>query len=309
MKILVTGCVGFIGSNLTSKLLNAGHKVVGLDNLSNPSINPTDRIKAESGKSWKNFKFFKKDIRDYDAFYEVLLHEKPQAIVHLAAMGSVPYSFNQPVDFYDVNCRGFATVVQCARDLGIRRIVYASSSSVYGSDRGEKRIEGREGEPLSPYAISKLQNELHAHVWGKHNKMQMIGLRFFNVYGPGQNYTSKFSPVIPQWLNNSKIRMCGDAERDYTYVDDVCEAISLSIESKNYGFVANVGTGVGTLLSELLTFIGDDKEIEPAPARNGDVERSIASTVNAEELLGFKAKVMLGEGIERTKQYYESLRA
>lgn len=308
MTILLTGCMGFIGSNLTGKLLLAGHRVIGVDNLSNPSIGPTDRMKAEAGEAWANFKFFKEDIRNYDGIYSIMMHERVNAVVHLAAIGSVPFSFSQPIDFYEVNCAGFATVLQTARDCGIRRVVFASSSSVYGNAPDATRVEGLEGYPTSPYAISKVQNEMHARVWGLVNKMELIGLRFFNVYGPGQRFDSKFSAVIPQWINAQKIRVCGNTVRDFTYVDDVCMAVRLSLEGAGHGFVVNVGAGYGTSLRELSEMISDGREIESAPMRMGDVEQSVACTKYAKERLGFVAQTTLAEGLNKTKAYYEGIR-
>lgn len=310
MKILVTGCCGFIGSNLVSELLNEGHEVIGFDNLFQPSIDPTDRMKSKSGQNWANFKFWKVDIRDYETMKTIAANEKPDAIVHLAALGSVPRSFAQPNEVMAVNVNGFINVVNLASTLNCSRIVFASSSSVYGDDQSPTRVEDKIGNPLSPYALSKRINEQFAELWCKNIALEYIGLRFFNVYGAGQLVDSPYSAVIPRFINGKEIIVYGDGSsiRDFTYVDDVCEAISLSLTTKNTNTIYNVCTGNGTTLKKLADLCKKNKEVKHIEPRPMDIKESIGSTFKAEELLKFKATIGINEGISNTIKYYESLK-
>ena len=303
--------MGFIGSNATAHLLNTGHQIIGIDNLSNPSITPTDRIKKNSGSLWKNFKFYDCDIRQLNTLTSIALNEKPDVIVHLAALGSVPRSFENPSLVIDVNDRGFCNVLTLASSVGVKRVVFASSSSVYGDHPMSLRIEGNEGNPLSPYALTKKNNEFLAQIWSKHYSLQFIGLRFFNVYGPGQLINSPYSAVIPKFINDPVIAIYGDGEtkRDFTYVDDVSRAIELSLTSKRFNFVCNIGTGNATTLNELAKLITKKtpKEILKIQERSADVKASVAHTYEASELLNFKSSVNINEGLNKTIAYYQGI--
>lgn len=312
MNILVTGACGFIGSNLCAHLLNAGHNVLGFDSLVNASLNPTDRIKKSSGKSWENFKFYQVDIRDLATMKSIVAgYGKIDHIVHLAALGSVPRSFAHPDEVIDVNCKGFANVMMLASDMNCKRIVFASSSSVYGDDQSKLRVEEHTGKQLSPYALSKMQNEQFAEIWCKNIPLEYVGLRFFNVYGQGQLPESKYSAVIPRFINGEKITIYGDGEtiRDFTYVDDVCTAIMLSLSTTNHGRIYNVGTGIETNLKKLAALCAQNKkEINHIAERPADIKESVASTWKAEKRLNFKATTSIEDGISYTIAYYESLK-
>lgn len=305
MRILVTGCMGFIGSHVVPHLLNQGHTVVGFDNLVNPSLRPTDRMKQAAGESWARFSFYKGDILNTVELYKVMLSYRVDAIVHLAALGSVPRSFSDPLAVTAVNVQGFNSVMVAMNNLGIKRIVYASSSSVYGDDSSGFRIEGVEGKALSPYAITKKANEDFARVWGSRHGINSVGLRFFNVYGPGQLADSDFSAVIPRFINKpAALYGDGGTVRDFTFVGDVARAIELSLAHTEKGSaVLNVGTGNGTSLKELLALL--DKTAVQLPERLGDVRLSIASTALAEATIGFKAETAIADGIAVTKAFYE----
>lgn len=310
MKILVTGCMGFIGSNLTSHLLNLGHEIVGFDNLSNPSIDPTDRIKQKSGQNWANFKFYKTDIRDFDSMLSICMNERPQAIIHLAALGSVPRSFKAPNEVMDVNVKGFSNVMMIATMLQCERIVFASSSSVYGDDKASTRTEDRIGNPLSPYALSKRQNEQFADLWCKNVSLKYVGLRFFNVYGEGQLKNSPYSAVIPRFINDQEITIFGDGNtlRDFTYVEDVCEAIELSLTTQKTNEIYNVGTGNPTSLKDLADLCSrGKKQIKFISERPNDIKLSVAAPYKAQVFLKFTASYDIETGIEKTIKYYESL--
>lgn len=308
MTILVTGCFGFIGSHVTARLLRAGHKVVGIDNLVSPSIDPSDRIKKEAGESWENFKFYELDIRHN--LRSVFVNEAPEVVVHLAALGSVPRSFGNPREVFDVNCLGFINVVEsCSLSKSVKRIVFASSSSVYGAIPPKVRAESYPCEPASPYALSKKQNEDFMRVWFMATGLEYVGLRFFNVYGPGQRTDSPYSAVIPKFITGDKLKVNGDGSqiRDFTYVDDVCDAIVLSIRTElKHGFF-NVGTGKGTDIKQLATALANGREVSYLPERIGDVQASIASTDLAEKKLGFKSKVDVNSGLKQTIEFYVRL--
>lgn len=310
MNILVTGCFGFVGSNLVPKLLAAKHNVIGFDNLSNVMPDVSDRMKANSGSDWKRFKFFKLNVCDMEPMMAVCAHEGIDAIVHLAALGSVPRSFTDPVAYVENNEKGFVSVAAIASRLGVGRVVYASSSAVYGNaDPMQKRTVGKEGAPLSPYAVSKIQNELFASVMAIKGGLEFIGLRFFNVYGPGQSPMSAYSAVIPRFIceTTPKINGSGDICRDFTYVDDVTRAIGLALTVKlNFpSIVCNVGTGKATSLRKLLEIIGKDA-IE-GPKRFGDVKNSVADTSCASAKLGFKAETSIEHGLAQTIKYYQGM--
>lgn len=308
MNILVTGCMGFIGSNLVSKLLNDGHSVLGFDNLVNPSLSPTDRMKATSGDNWQRFKFYKLDVTNTTQMLSILANEKIDAIVHLAALGSVPRSFQFPLNVVHANELGFVSVLHTANLLGIKQFIFASSSSIYGMNDKEVKTEGQEGFPLSPYALSKKTNECFAQVWCPRVGINFVGLRFFNVYGPGQLPRSPYSAVIPKFINEDTPIVFGDGKtvRDFTFVDDVCDAISLSLEfSKEKSTIVNVGKGVGVSLNALIQILEKTPTYEGA--RIGDIPISIANPEKAKKELGFVAKVSIAQGLDITKKYYEGV--
>lgn len=300
--------MGFIGSNLVPHLLNNGHKVVGFDNLVNPSVNPTGRMKSASGQHWDKFKFYNCDIRDLNNMYSICANENPDVIVHLAALGSVPRSFDNPSEVIEVNEKGFSNILLLASGIKCKRVIFASSSSVYGNNFESVKKEGREGSLLSPYALTKSSNEHLARLMCKGLGIKYVGLRFFNVYGPGQRPDSAYSAVIPKFINDHEIVINGDGStvRDFTFVDDVCEAIKVSITTPYSNFVCNIGTGRGTDLSMLARLISNSKkEIKYSEPRPGDVKSSIADTKKAQEYLSWSAKVSIDDGIPRTIASYE----
>jgi UDP-N-acetylglucosamine 4-epimerase len=296
--------MGFIGSNLVPYLLNKGHEVIGFDNLVNPSLLAPGGMKEMSGDNWSKFKFYECDIRSFRHMRSICLAENPDVIVHLAAVGSVPKSFDNPEMFIDVNELGFMNMIKLSKTIG-KRLVFASSSSVYGDNTHLPKTEGHEGNALSPYALTKQNNERMAKLF----HVEHIGLRFFNVYGPGQRHDSEYSAVIPKWLSGDKIYVNGngDTVRDYTYVMDVCMAIDLSINSDNSGFVVNVGTGQETSLTRLSNMLSQGRTVIHRPKREGEVLKSVASTEKAEKLLGFVAETSLEDGLKKTAKFYQGL--
>lgn len=308
MKILVTGCMGFIGSNLVSHLLRQGHKIIGIDNLVNPSIMPTDRIKTEAGDKWANFSFWNLDITEEKSINALFYNESPEYVVHLAALGSVPRSFANPTRVIQTNEAGFSNVLLACASHKVKRLIYASSSSVYGASPLQVRSEGDPPMPRSPYALSKLNNEVLASLMYEYCGIESLGMRFFNVYGPGQNSLSPYAAVIPKFFNNDVIIINGDGSqvRDFTYVGDVCEAIAMSLKGPAKNTILNIGTGHGTSINRLAELIGEGKkQIEYREARHGDVKTSVANTFKTEKLLGFKAHVPIEQGIDIVRDFYK----
>lgn len=296
MSILVTGALGFIGSNLVPKLLKAGHNVVGFDNMSNTGANVTDRMKAESEGLWRNFKFYKIDIRDVNQMQNILANEKVEAIAHLAAVGSVPRSYDTPIDTVSVNEAGFVNVCFLAGLLKIKRIIFASSSSVKKDD--EKKH--------SPYSFSKKQNEIFAQIWCPQANINYVGLRFHNVYGPGQREDSAYAAVIPRFISMKKPVVYGDGfqSRDFTFVNDVTEAIRLAITySEEHSGIYDIGTGMETNLNEILGML--DKSATYLPSKIGDVKSSCAVTMPAYSDFNFKSEWGIKYGLEATKKHFE----
>lgn len=308
MNILVTGCMGFIGSNLIPFLLRDGHKVLGIDNLFKPSLLPSERMKHLSKEKWENFKFYNADINEPHNIYSILAaNEKIDAVIHLAAIGSVPYSFMFPDQTMKTNSVGFTNMVNLVNRFDIKKFIFASSSSVYGDSSINPRVEGHEGKPLSPYALSKQDNEKLA-ILLLNRSVSFIGLRFFNVYGPGQSLNGHYSAVIPRFITEENPTIYGDGEtkRDFTYVDDVCQAIFKSLFLTG-SHILNVGSGVQKSLNELIKFLKKEDVVSYKDHRPGDVKESCADISAAKKILNYSPKVTLEDGLEITKNFYDTV--
>jgi len=311
MRILLTGCAGFIGSNLLIKLLNDRYEVLGIDNLSNSHKETFSIIKKQVGNNWRNFKFFRADIRSLDVLTAIVYHEKIDAIIHLAAMGSVTRSFELPIDTFSNNVTGFINIMTIAKRLEIKKFIYASSSSVYGNCKEEMRYELIEPKPNSPYSLSKFSNEQFCDIYARVNNISTIGLRFFNVYGPMQLASSQYSAVIPSFINDDIITINGNGSvvRDFTYVSDIVSGIVLALEKNHQdNLVYNLGTGIPTTIKDLAEKISLklDKKIAYQAARANETQVSYASIALAEEDLGYKVNVNLDEGLDRTIEFYKT---
>ncbi|MFN5911780.1 MAG: SDR family NAD(P)-dependent oxidoreductase [Bacteroidota bacterium] len=313
-NVLVTGGAGFIGANLVSGLLSAGSNVIVLDNFETGK-----RENLSEFLSSDRFKLIEGDITD-----PVVCQEAVQGIdmvTHQAALGSVPRSIAYPHRTHDVNGTGFLNMLHAAKEAGIKRFVYASSSSVYGDSLVSPKTVGSEGNLLSPYAVTKKLNEQYAAVYNRLHGMQTIGLRYFNVFGPKQDPHGVYAAAIPKFidamLNGGKITIHGDGSqtRDFTYVDNAVKAnlLSLSTDNNNaFGNVFNVACGVYYSLNQVVDVIrnelsqmgrlSDDLILEYGPERPGDIKDSLADISRTTELLGYQEPVYFKDGMKKYLQ-------
>ena len=310
-RFLVTGGAGFIGSSIVEYLVQyqAGFIRI-LDNFSTGSL---DNIRP--WLSLPNVELMEGDIRDADACRQAL--EGIDFVTHQAALGSVPRSINDPVTSNDVNIGGFLNLLVAARDAGVKRMVYAASSSTYGDHPGLPKVEDKTGKPLSPYAVTKLVNELYADVFSSLYEFHTIGLRYFNVFGPRQNPNGPYAAVIPLFIDaalkdeSPYINGDGNTSRDFTFVANAIQANirSLLTHSLVKHEVMNIAVGQATSLNELWAHIGDilDKEITPVyrPERKGDVKHSLADITKASQLIGYQPAVQVRAGLELAVEWYK----
>jgi nucleoside-diphosphate-sugar epimerase len=312
-RVLVTGGAGFIGSHLVDALLARGASVRVLDNLSTGSRRNLVRAKSE-------IDFLLADIRDPDACREAA--RGVSYVFHQAALGSVPRSLEDPGTTIDVNVAGTARVLSAARDAGVRRVVFASSSSVYGDSEKLPKREGEEGLPISPYALSKQMDEQLAGAYLRAFGMEIVGLRYFNVYGPRQDPHGAYAAVIPRffkaYLGGEAPTIYGDGRqsRDFTFVDDAVTAnlLAAGADAACCGRAYNVAGGRGTDLLELARLIGESvgspRIPRHAPPRPGDVRHSRADLTLSRASLGYSPEFDLPEGLPRSHRHYlESLAA
>lgn len=308
MKLLVTGGAGFIGSHLAEKLLSLEQvsEVRVLDNLATGSLE-----NIASFRNHPRFKYIEGDIRDYDTCLRAC--EGVDRISHQAALGSVPRSVNDPITSNNVNITGTLHVFTAAKEQGVQRVIYAASSSTYGDHPGLPKVEDIIGKPLSPYAVTKYVNELYAQVYARLYKLELIGLRYFNIFGPRQNPKGPYAAVIPlfvQALKESKpptINGDGSHSRDFTYVDNAVSANIRALFTENpeaVNQVYNIACGHQTSLLELYNMLkahaGSNMQPVFGPERVGDVKHSLANIEKARNLLGYEPLVSVEEGLEKT---------
>jgi len=319
---LVTGCAGFIGSNLIESLLQRGQKVVGLDNFSTGFQHNLDQVEAAVGReTWKRFRFIEGDIRSLDTCREAC--KGVDYVLHEAALGSVPRSIDDPITSHESNVTGFLNMLVAARDAKVRRFVYAASSAAYGDHPGLPKVEETIGRPLSPYGAGKYMNELYADVFGRCYGLETVGLRYFNVFGPRQDPDGAYAAVIPKWiaamLRGETVYINGDGEtaRDFCFIDNVVQANILAATAANpeaANRVYNVALGDQTSLNQLFASLREllaarDASFDCAPPvyrdfRAGDVRFSRADISKATNLLGFKPTVPVHDGLERALDWY-----
>ena len=339
---LVTGCAGFIGSHLIETLLKLNQKVIGLDNFATGHRKNLNLVcKAVGEKAWKRFHFVRGDIRRINDCYKAFGLEMPKLgrslkinanrprhtahsvdiVLHQAALGSVPRSLNDPLSTHEVNVTGFVNMLIATRNAGVRRFVYASSSSVYGDSPVLPKREDRIGRQLSPYAVSKYANELYAGVFGRCYGLETIGLRYFNVFGPRQDPNGPYAAVIPRWIaaikKSEPVQIYGDGKtsRDFCYVGNAVQANILAgtvQNKKTLNKIYNVACGARTSLNELHglidSTINNSQGLPPKTrtqssrkcylkCRKGDIRHSLADIAKPRLSLGYKPAIQIKEGI------------
>lgn len=318
MKILVTGGAGFIGSNLCEALLKRGEHVVCLDNFATGHI---ENILPLCKDYPQSFKLIVGDIRNMDDCRKAV--DGCEYVLHEAALGSVPRSINDPVTTNAVNIGGFLNMIVAARDAKVKRFIFAASSSTYGDCKTLPKVEDFIGKPLSPYAITKLVNELYADVFARSYGIEYIGLRYFNVFGRRQDPHGAYAAVIPlfvkQFMNHQSPTINGDGEysRDFTYIDNVIQANILALETKNkdaLNQIYNVAFGERTTLNQLVGYLKDnlsvfdetiaDISVVHGPNRSGDIPHSLASIDKAKRLLGYDPHYSLEDGLKNAVEWY-----
>lgn len=307
---VVTGGAGFIGSHLTRTLLEKGVAVRVLDNLSTGHLKNLDGLEEKYGES---FEFIEGDIRDSETVNAVV--SGAEYVYHQAAIPSVQQSVEDPVVHNQVNVDGTLNVLVAARDNGVRKFVYATSCAVYGESEELPKIEKMTVDPLSPYAASKCVNELYAKVFSAVYGLETVGLRYFNVYGPGQDPASDYAAVIPKFVTRMLADrppfIFGDGKqtRDFIYVGSVARANIMAAESKASGVILNIGSGERFNLLELLSFINQiiGKNIEPEfkPARSGEVRHSLANIDLAKREIGFTPDIDFRTGLGKTIEWFD----
>jgi UDP-N-acetylglucosamine/UDP-N-acetylgalactosamine 4-epimerase len=313
MRILVTGGAGFIGSNLVERLLQDERVsfVRVLDDLSTGSL-----ANMESFADHPHFEFLKGDIRDFDTCRAAC--ESMDLVSHQAALGSVPRSIADPLTSNDVNITGTLNIFTAAKENNIKRVIYAASSSTYGDHPGMPKKEEFIGNPLSPYAVTKLVNELYARVYANLFGMELIGLRYFNIFGPRQNPNGPYAAVIPLFTEAilegrpPVINGDGSNSRDFTYIDNAVQANFLSLFTGNkeaVNQIYNIGCGNQTSLKELFHYLRTEAgtTLEPVygPPRQGDVKNSMADISKATALLGYLPHLSVQDGLKKTFNWYK----
>jgi UDP-N-acetylglucosamine 4-epimerase len=312
MRILVTGGAGFIGSNLVEYLLQKQEVecVRVLDNLATGSLK-----NMESFRDQPKFEFIEGDIRSYETCLRSC--EGMDLISHQAALGSVPRSINDPLTSNEVNITGTLNIFTAAKEKKIKRVVYAASSSTYGDHPGLPKVEDKIGRPLSPYAVTKYVNELYARVYADIYGMQLIGLRYFNVFGPRQNPQGPYAAVIPLFikavLDNEPPVINGDGEhsRDFTFVGNAVHANDRALFSTNASAVNqvyNIAFGQQTSLNELFEMIKEiaGSDLAPRSGREspGDVKHSLADISKAKQLLAYLPSLNIKDGLKVSFEWY-----
>ncbi len=317
---LVTGCAGFIGSNLLESLLKLDQVVVGLDNFSTGFQSNLDAVKSLiSSEQWQRFNFIQGDITNLSDCETAL--KGVDYVLHQAALGSVPRSIELPIVTNHANITGFLNMLVAAKEEGVKSFVYAASSSTYGDHPALPKIEENIGNPLSPYAVTKYVNELYADVFAKTYDFKTIGLRYFNVFGKRQNPGGAYAAVIPKWigalLEKETVYINGDGEtsRDFCYIDNAVQANILAAcapeQAKNK--VYNVACGDRTSLNELYRQINDNLVKATALTKSdpvyrdfrvGDVRHSQADISKIKQYLSYEPLYKISEGIEKTVLAY-----
>jgi UDP-N-acetylglucosamine/UDP-N-acetylgalactosamine 4-epimerase len=319
---LITGAAGFIGSNLLQTLLELDQHVVGFDNFATGHRTNLQEVEhCVPPAQWRRFRFIEGDIRDPDACRRAC--EGVDFVLHQAALGSVPRSIEDPITTNSVNVSGFLEILSAARSAGVKRFVYAASSSTYGDHPGLPKVESLIGKPLSPYAVTKFANELYADVFSSTYGFSSIGLRYFNIFGARQDPNGPYAAVIPKWIaaliQNEPVYINGDGEtsRDFCYVANAVQANLLaatSLDEAAVNQVYNVAVGQRTSLNELFEHLramlaprfAHLAEASPIHRdfRAGDVRHSLADISKVHRLLGYEPTHTASEGLSEAMEWY-----
>ncbi|MCU7871555.1 MAG: Vi polysaccharide biosynthesis UDP-N-acetylglucosaminuronic acid C-4 epimerase TviC [Candidatus Thiodiazotropha sp. (ex Lucinoma borealis)] len=319
---LITGVAGFIGSNLLETLLTLDQRVIGLDNFSTGHAYNFEKVKAVvSPEQWANFTFIEGDIRSLETCHQAC--KGVDYVLHQAALGSVPRSLTDPITTNENNISGYLNMLVAARDANVRRFVYAASSSTYGDHPGLPKVEESIGNPLSPYAVTKLVNEHYAQVFARCYDFNTIGLRYFNIFGRRQDPNGAYAAVIPKWvaamIDKDEVFINGDGEtsRDFCYIDNAVQANLLAATTDNpdaTNQVYNIAVGDRTTLNQLFTKIRDIlagnfsylSDISPTyrDFRAGDVRHSLANIGKANQLLGYQPTHNIDQGLGEAMSWY-----
>ena len=316
---LITGGAGFIGSSLSTRLINEGNKVIAIDNFCDFY---DEKVKENNVKELlqnENFKLYRADIRDREAVKKIFEENKIDIVMHLAAMAGVRPSIENPVLYQEVNCMGTQNILEEMKAHNVKNLVMASSSSVYGNC---KEVPFREDMivdfAISPYAATKKANEVMTHVYHKLFDMNVIMLRFFTVYGPKQRPDLAINKFTRLMLNNEEIPMFGDGStsRDYTYIDDIVDGIIKSCDyvmnHNNVYEILNLGNSSPVSLKEMINTIaktiGVEPKIKQLPMQPGDVDRTFADVSKAKKLIGYEPKTSFEDGIRNFVNWYKENR-
>jgi nucleoside-diphosphate-sugar epimerase len=306
MRYLVTGGAGFIGSNTVDELVRRGHSVVVLDDLSSGKEENLSDIRNK-------ITFIKGSITDIEVVRKAM-HEA-EYVLHLAARTSVPRSVKDPIEANKINIDGTLNVLVAAKELKVKRVVFAASSSAYGETPTLPKVETMQPEPISPYGVTKYVGELYGQTFGRCYGLENVSLRYFNIFGPRQDPSSPYSGVLAKFctafLEDTQPVVFGDGEqtRDFTYVDNAVQANLLACEAPNVsGKVFNVGCAERVSLNEVLRalgkIIGKALETKYEPPREGDIRDSLADISRAKEFLGYNPQVSFVDGLSRTYEWY-----
>ena len=319
---LVTGIAGFIGSNLMEALLDLGQTVVGIDNFATGHRHNVDAVLAIDADYARRFRFVEGDIRDIDACHAACAGV--DYVLHQAALGSVPRSIRDPITTAQVNVDGFLNMIVAARDASVKRFVYASSSSVYGDARTLPQVEEKTGRPLSPYAATKVANEMFAAVFQRTYGLETIGLRYFNVFGPRQDPEGAYAAVVPRWIaslmRGEPCHIFGDGQtsRDFCHIANAVQAnlLAASAPADATGAAYNVACNESTSLNELFVMLRDAVAVtRPGvraaapvhdPFRPGDIAHSRADIGKAKGALGYEPIHRVAEGLPLVVDWYLS---
>lgn len=319
---LVTGVAGFIGSHLLETLLHLGQSVVGLDNFATGYRRNLDDVASRVGpQAFRRFHFIEGDIRDRAACASAV--SGADIVLHQAALGSVPRSMAEPLASHEANVDGFVNVLLAAKAAGVRRVVYASSSSVYGDEPSQPKVEERRGRLLSPYAATKLIDEVYADTFRRTHELESVGLRYFNVFGPRQDPQGAYAAVIPRWtqqlIAGEPCLVFGDGSvsRDFCYVANVVQAnllAALAPSEQIVDPVFNIACGARTSLQELFALIRElvaaslpaasDAALQRDSPRPGDIQHSLASIERAQQRLGYTPELDVASGMRETVAFY-----